>query len=136
MKDLVFICSPYRGSREKNIENVRRYCLRAVQEDYIPIAPHLYFTQFLNDDNILDRANGLQMGKDLMELCSEMWVFADEVTEGMIEEIRYANEAGIEITFYDSEEKEINNEYNNKKLGDLLNRIITKTRVTDKSNRG
>jgi len=46
--DKIFICSPYRGDEKKNLENVKRYC-RDAAYDGIPIAPHLYFTQFLDE---------------------------------------------------------------------------------------
>lgn len=50
-KRLVYICSPCRGDIEKNIEKAQRYCREAVElwDDVIPIAPHVYFTQFLDD---------------------------------------------------------------------------------------
>jgi len=54
----VFICSPYRPVGEdpetelrKNIDQAKRACRLAVSRGLIPLAPHLYFTQFL-DDNI------------------------------------------------------------------------------------
>lgn len=58
--DKIFICSPYRGDVKKNIENVKRYCNYFSYEG-IPIAPHLYFTQFL--DEKYDRYKGMRWGK-------------------------------------------------------------------------
>ena len=52
----IFICSPYRGDEKKNLENVKRYC-RDAAYDGIPIALHLYFTQFL--DEKYDRYKGM-----------------------------------------------------------------------------
>lgn len=49
----VFICSPYRPVGEdpetelrKNIDQAKRACRLAVSRGLIPLAPHLYFTQF------------------------------------------------------------------------------------------
>ena len=61
--DKIFICSPYRGDVKKNIENVKRYCSYFSYEG-IPIAPHLYFTQFL--DERYDRYKGMRWGKALL----------------------------------------------------------------------
>ena len=83
--DKIFICSPYRGDEKKNLENVKRYC-RDAAYDGIPIEPHLYFTQFL--DEKYDRYKGMRWGKALLAECKEMRVYADEVSEGMIEEIQ------------------------------------------------
>lgn len=57
-KKLVYICSPCRGDIEKNIEKAQRYCHEAVElwDDVIPIAPHVYFTQFLDDTKQEERA--------------------------------------------------------------------------------
>ena len=41
----------YAGDVTANVENARRYSRFAVDAGYIPIAPHLLFPQFLNDDN-------------------------------------------------------------------------------------
>lgn len=103
----IFICSPYRGAPEKNIKNVKRYCEKAADKGYIPIAPHLYFTQFLNDDNPIDRSHGLWMGRQLLEECAEVWVYANEVTEGMISEMVRARELGIKMRFFNEDMEEL-----------------------------
>lgn len=48
---LIYICSPLRGDIEKNIQKAQGYCREAVELwlDVIPIAPHVYCTQFLDD---------------------------------------------------------------------------------------
>lgn len=62
----IYICSPYRGDTEKNIENVKRYCQYCAW-DGIPIAPHLYFTQFLDDNSMTDRHRGMRWGLELLD---------------------------------------------------------------------
>ena len=39
-RPLVYICSPYRGNTNENIENARKYSRFAVVHHSIPIAPH------------------------------------------------------------------------------------------------
>ena len=46
----IYVCSRLRGDVETNIENAKRYCEYVVKVcGAIPIAPHIYFTQFLDD---------------------------------------------------------------------------------------
>ena len=89
----VFICSPYRGDVEGNTKKARKYCKLAVEHGYIPFAPHLFFTQFLNDDMPDERTAGIKMGIEMLLSCDEVWVFGEE-TEGMKKEIQFAVEHG------------------------------------------
>lgn len=54
-RPLVYICSPLAGNVEQNQKNARRYCRFAVDSGYIPLAPHIYFTQFMSDRNPRER---------------------------------------------------------------------------------
>ena len=49
---LVYVCSPYRGDVEKNIELARKYSRFTFEEKNIPITPHLLYPQFLNDNDL------------------------------------------------------------------------------------
>lgn len=95
-KKLVFICSPFRG-REKaeNVAMARRACRHAIDTDCTPIAPHLLYPQFLNDEG--ERNLGIAAGLQLLEHCDEVWVVGNRITEGMSKEIAKAAEAGIPI---------------------------------------
>lgn len=94
----VFISSPYRGDVVSNAEKARVYCRKAYEEGHLPIAPHLLFPQFLDEDSLKERADGISMGLELLRDCDELWVFG-KVTEGMDQEIRFAVEHGIHIWF-------------------------------------
>jgi hypothetical protein len=78
-----FICSPFRGDIPGNTRRAEQYCKLAIRAGYLPIAPHLYFTRFFNEDNLHERNMGIEMGIELLRLCDEMWVFGAEPTEGM-----------------------------------------------------
>ena len=95
MRKKIFICSPFRGDVEGNSEKAAGYCRRAYEEGHLPIAPHLLFPQFLNEDSLKERADGISMGMELLLDCDEIWVFG-ESTEGMEQEIRFAVEHGIQ----------------------------------------
>ena len=85
---IIFVCSPFQGKKE-NIEKAKKYCRYIVELGYIPIAPHVYFPQFMDDSKPEERRRALEMNKKLMEFCDELWVFGDEITEGMREEIEH-----------------------------------------------
>lgn len=47
----IYICSALRGNVDENIRKARCFCEYVAREyQAIPIAPHIYFTQFLNDE--------------------------------------------------------------------------------------
>jgi hypothetical protein len=73
-----------------NVKAAQRYSRFAVDEGFIPIAPHLLFPQFLNDDNPTERQLGLFFGNALMSKCSEVWVFGNIISAGMETEIKRA----------------------------------------------
>ncbi len=87
----VYICSPLRGNYEYNIEQAKKYCREAILQGYIPIAPHIYFTQFLDDTKAEERQLGMQCGIELLDMCEELWVYG-EPSEGMKVEIEYFND--------------------------------------------
>ncbi len=93
----VYICSPLRGDIKRNIEAAKRYCRKAVMEGVMPIAPHVYFTQFLDDTVTKERTAGMAMGLEMLRHCDEVWVYG-EPTEGMQAEIAEAGRLDIPIT--------------------------------------
>lgn len=85
---VIYVCSPFQG-KDENIERAREYCRMVVDMGNIPIAPHIYFSQFMDDNNPEDRRRAIEMNKKLMEFCDELWIFGAKITEGMGEEIEY-----------------------------------------------
>jgi len=99
-RPIVYICSPYAGDVEKNVEAAQRYSRFAVDKGYIPIAPHLLFPQFLNDRNPKERQLGLFFGNALMSKCSEVWVFGSRITAGMEDEIKRARWKNYRLRYF------------------------------------
>lgn len=99
-RPIVYICSPYAGDVNNNIAAARRYCRFAVESGFIPIAPHLLFPQFLDDDNPKERELGLFFGNALLSKCAELWVFGDHISKGMEAEIRRATWKGYHIRYF------------------------------------
>ena len=93
----VFICSNYRGDVESNVKNAIHWCKKATNQGYLPIAPHLYFPQFLDDDIPNERELGIAWGIDILNDCDELWVCSKDISDGMKREIEYARGQGIPI---------------------------------------
>jgi hypothetical protein len=96
-RPLVFICSPYRGAIEHNLRLARKYCRLALKRKAVPFAPHLHFTQFLDDTVNKERNIGISCGLEMLRRCDQIWVCGDKITAGMKAEIRAAKDLGIPI---------------------------------------
>ena len=97
---LAYICSPCRGDYEKNIIKAQEYCQEALRDGLLPIAPHVYFTQFVDDTNPEDRKLGLRCGLQLLRYCQLIRVYGCRVSSGMFGEIQLAGVLEIEIEVY------------------------------------
>jgi len=106
-RPIVYICSPFAGDIEANVEAARRYSRFAVDEGYIPIAPHLLFPQFLNDAVPKERELGLFFGNALMSKCSEIWVFGSRISSGMESEINCAKWKNYRLRYFSEECMEV-----------------------------
>ena len=68
----IYVCSRLKGDIENNIEKAKGYARFVAKEcGAIPIAPHIYFTQFLDDTVPEDRAFGMMAGLLLLSDCDE-----------------------------------------------------------------
>lgn len=78
IKPLAFICSPYSGDVEQNLKIAKALSLWAVLNQYIPIAPHLLYPQFLDDKNHIQRELGMECSFHILKKCD--WIiFYDSV---------------------------------------------------------
>ena len=94
-RPLVYICSPYSGNVDFNVTNARIYCKYAVDHKCIPIAPHLLFPQFMNDEEPTDRELAMFMNMVLLSKCEELWVFGNTISQGMGQEIEKAEKRSV-----------------------------------------
>ena len=107
-RPIVFICSPYAGDIEANVERARLYSRFAVDSGYIPLTVHLLYPQFMYDDDPEERELALRFGNILMDKCSEVWVFAGcGVSSGMAGEIARAKRKGFVLRYFDAECREV-----------------------------
>jgi hypothetical protein len=103
----VYICSPLKGNVERNMKRAAIYCRFAFDSGYVPVAPHLFFPQFLNEDNKDERAAGLRYAMEQLWQCREVWVFGMNITTGMAAEIELAKDLKIPVRYFDSDMEEI-----------------------------
>ena len=108
----IYVCSRYAGETDENVKKAREYCgFVAKVCGAIPIAPHIYFTQFLDDAVPEERAFGRMVGLQLLSECDELWYFGDQISQGMVAEIIAAKEQSIPVRYVS--DKEINQSMNN-----------------------
>ena len=81
-----------RGNIPENIRKAKEYCRFAIDQHMNPIATHLLYPQILSKQETQEtRELALYMGRQIIRKCRELWWFGDEPTDGMKEEIDYAN---------------------------------------------
>ena len=103
----IYVCSPYRGNTTKNVARAQVYCRFVYDKGYIPIAPHLYYPQFLDDNNPNERLAGMKCAKHDIGRCKELWVFGLHISDGMLEEIEYAKQRNIHVRWHNDNLEEI-----------------------------
>ena len=101
----VYICAPLGGNTEENLNKVRRYTEYALRCGTAPVVPHFY-AECLDDAKPAEREMGISAGLALLWFCDEMWLFGDEVTEGMAAEIQFCK--NLNVTIRKVRENEIN----------------------------
>ena len=92
----VYICAPLGGDVEGNLERVKRDVQFALRCGTAPVVPHFY-ALCLDDKDPKERELGMKAGRSLLWLCDELWIFGDEITEGMRAEIKFCMHLGIRI---------------------------------------
>lgn len=97
---VIYVCSKYKGNVKKNTKKTIEYCRMVYQLGHIPIAPHLYIPRWLDDNNPEEREQGLKLGLRALRHCDEIWVFGDFISEGMLQEIEFAEANNIPIRHF------------------------------------
>lgn len=103
----IYIASPYRGDIEVNTMRAKRYARFVARQSAVPVCPHIYLTQFLDDNISEEREAGLYLGIQMLKKCNEMWVFSSKISDGMRKEISFAKKNNIPIRYFDHSCKEL-----------------------------
>ena len=93
----VYVCHPFGNDPAGNIERVRAISQFLIDDGALPIAPHLYLPQLL--DEATEREQALRFCLELVDTCDEVRVFGGRVTAGMKREVEYAKRRGIPVRF-------------------------------------
>lgn len=99
-RTLVYVCAPFSGEVIKNKEKAIKCARFVFEQGRIPITPHLLFP-FLSDET--NREDALSMDIRILKKCDEIWVFGENITSGMKEEIECASEYSIIVKFINAE---------------------------------
>ena len=83
-----------------NVVTALTGCAFAVAHGKLPMAPHAYFTRFLDDDDPEERAKGIRLGNDWLMDCEELWVMGETISPGMKDEIQLASQLGLPIKYF------------------------------------
>jgi len=98
---LIFVCSPFSGDRDRNIQKARGYCRFVMAQGHQPLAPHLHYPQFMDDADPAQREQGLAFSRRLLALADELWVFSGGMpSKGMAAEITFALEIAKPVLYY------------------------------------
>lgn len=106
-RPLAYICSPYSGDTEKNVERTKKFCRFALDKGYIPVAPHLMFPQFMDDSKASERELAMRMDLILLGKCRVVLVLGDTVSEGMKKEIERAKKIGKQVKYFNGKFEEV-----------------------------
>ncbi|MBR1385068.1 MAG: hypothetical protein IJ555_14870, partial [Ruminococcus sp.] len=78
-------------------------CTFAALRGCDPVAPHLFYPQFLDDNDPTERALGMELGLKALRSCDELWIISPRISSGMSAEIKEAQKCGIPVLVFTAE---------------------------------
>lgn len=101
---LIYICSPYRAENDailqRNIDYAKELTRSALLQGGVPVTPHLYMTQCLDENIEEERRIGLAAGTEVLRRCDLVIVgMKYGISEGMAAEIQCAKDEGILLEY-------------------------------------
>ena len=105
-----YICSPLSAPDAKGISHnmdMARFYMERMHDLYHcrSFASHAYLPLMLDDSIPEEREIALRIGMELMDLCDTLIICGRRVSSGMAGEIKEAFLKGMEVYWYDSNEK-------------------------------
>ena len=95
---LVYICSRYAGDVEKNVDAAKKYCRFVLNQNVVPLAPHLLYPCFMDDSKEQDLVRTIN--KVLLGRCDQVWVFGETISSGMGYELKLARNFKKPIKYF------------------------------------
>ncbi len=102
---MVYISSAYAGDIYKNTEKAKKYSRFALENKKMPLAMHLLFPQFMNDED--ERELAMHFNYVILGKCDEVWFFGSKLSKGMKEELDMARRLRKKIRYFDESYKEV-----------------------------
>ena len=107
---IVYVCSPYRAKIDeqfnKQLEYTKAIAKEVVLAGHDVIVPHLYYTQFLDDEIVEEREMGISSAINLLKTCDLLLINTKYgISEGMKQEILHAE---LIPAIYNSDEMQLN----------------------------
>lgn len=109
-RKIIYVCSPFRpqsaDSKEalmefvENLDRAHSACRLITDLGAVPVCPHIYFPQFLDDEVPEERELAMELALAALRRCSEVFVFSEHITEGMAREIAEASRRGIPVRMF------------------------------------
>lgn len=99
-RPLAYICSPFSGDVEANVTAAQRFCAFAVEQGFIPFAPHLLYPQFMDDTDVDERDLAMFFNRIMLTKSDQLWVLLPTVSSGMKTEMGWADHLEIPIRFF------------------------------------
>ncbi|MEZ7494493.1 hypothetical protein QO206_03285 [Leeuwenhoekiella aequorea] len=98
---IVYIAHPIGGNVYRSVKALTKI-LREVnltEPEVVPLAPYYGDVMALNDENLAERARGLENGIQVLKsgAIRELWLYGDGITKGMLGEVRLAETLGIPV---------------------------------------
>ena len=98
---IVYIAHPISGDIEGNLEKIR-VIVRHINfncPDIVPFVPYYVDIVSLDDNNPGERARGINNDSVFFfrKMMDEVWLYGDRISEGMKNEIKLAQRAGIPV---------------------------------------
>jgi hypothetical protein len=96
----VFLCSPYRGDRDRNSDYLAACMSDSLSRGEAPFAPHGLYSAFLDDENHDERMQGIACGLAWLKAADLVAVYDDfGVSQGMRAEILHAQQRGFTVEY-------------------------------------
>ena len=92
----IYICHPFGDNPDENTVQIAIIARELLDQGLVPMAPQL-FLPLLYDERT-ERFQALKKCKEYLQLCDEIRVYGNKITEGMRYEIMFANLFGIPLT--------------------------------------
>ena len=107
-KKVAFISHPLKGDLEGNTNKVKQICRSLINDGVIPLATHMLFPSFLDDNIPEERETGMKATLELLSRSDEVWVYGDRISEGMKREIELAKNLNIPVVYKSDKLNELN----------------------------